>query len=366
MSESRRSREYVINCDASSPLDDLARTDRTEADAVRHLVLPVAESGLTAIDWNVGTTGRHNCRTPHRLEYTDEERAFNVRATLQKRAEAADREVPDLEERIATWTERKHGYARTVRHYNAQERDLLDIVIHHGHLHGLKVFAGVRLNHANSPLFMREVPGPDHCDGMRKDFRSEQFHDYHLVIYESLLERGLDGLMLDFERKAPFFPDGTPQDERFDACRSFVRKVRALGPDFLAARVAYEEPKGALQGQDPLGWMEEGLLDAVIPATHNHEPDLLDWSIERFVDGAGRSPRDCLVWPQIWPTAEQWTHPGFPDDYPERWHSAEAVRGRVDDLLGQGADGVYFFNFYPWTEEGKIHQRSVQALMDLP
>ncbi len=233
----------------------------------------------------------------------------------------------------------------TIRHYNRQQLDLLDIVIKHGHAYGFKVHAGVRLNHANSPAYMHEVPGPDHYNGMRKDFRNREFQRYLLDIYEDLTGRGLDGLTLDFERKAPFFPDSTPKKERFGACTALVRSVR---------------------GQEPIKWMQEGLLDAVIPATHNHEPDGLDWDIERFVEGACRSPRPCRIWPQIWPTVKSWTHPGFPDDTPGRWHSPDAVLERVHRLIEMGADGVYFFNFFPWPENGRVVQKSNEALKRLP
>lgn len=357
-------KDFIINCDGGTPLFDLARTGCTEADAVRQLVLPVAGSGLTAIDLNIGTTGRHICRTRHGLEYSVEERGAAVRRTFEQHlcgmdAGAAARALDDQ-------AARAEGQARVIRHYNRQPLDLLDIVSRHGHAHGLKVYAGVRLNHANSPDYMREVPGPDHCKGMRKDFRSRDFQDYLLGIYADLLERGLDGLTLDFERKAPFFPEGTPQDERFEATLRFVRAVRALGAGFVAARVSHQEEKGVPQGQDPVAWMMEGLLDAVIPATHNHEPDALDWGIGRFVEAARKSPRRCLVWPQVWPAAGKWTHPGYPDDYPGRWHPPEAIEARVGDLLAAGADGVYFFNFFPWPENGRVHQRSVAALHRLP
>lgn len=364
MVQSERSPDYVINCDGGTPLHDLARTGRTEDDAARQLVRPVAETRLTAIDFNIGTTGRHNCRTRYGLEYGEEERSAGVRRQIERRCAGLPRE--ETERRIEEWSGIQRGYVRTVKHYNRQERDLLDIVAKHAHASGLKVYAGVRLNHANSPLYMKGVPGPEHCRGMRKDFRSQEFQDYLLGIYADLLERGLDGLTLDFERKAPFFPDDAPQEDRFAACARFVRSVRALGAGFVAARVSFEESKGRPQGQAPVAWMEEGLLDAVVPATHNHEPDTLDWGVERFVAAAERSPRPCRVWPQIWPTAQHWTHPGFPDDCPERWHTPEAVERRAKALLDGGADGVYFFNFFPWPEAGNVVQRSVAAFGRLP
>lgn len=359
------SMDYMINCDGYSPLHDLAMTAMTERDAVEQLILPIARTGLTGIDWTLLTTGRHNCRTPHDLTFSEDEQARMAEAYIRQRADAMS--AGEREARRSQRVARVRAFARMIRHYNNQKHDLLDIVIREGRAHGLTIFAGVRLNHANDPAHMAEVPGPAHANGMRKDFRSEAFQNYLLRIYESLLERGLDGLTLDFERKAPFFPPDTPPDERFDACRSFVRKVRALDATVrLAARVAHDPEKGGAQGQAPLQWLREGLLDAVIPATHNHEPDDLSWGIAPYVEAVRASPRPCKLWPQIWPTAERWTHPGGPDDDPERWHTPEAALARVDDLRAQGADGVYFFNWFPWPEHGQTAQRTVAALDQLP
>jgi len=93
--------------------------------------------------------------------------------------------------------------------------------------------------------------------------------------------------------------------------------------------------------------MAEGLIDMVVPATHNHEPDSLDWPFDRFVKAAKRSPRRCLVAPQIWPTGASW---GGGDNVR---HSAKAVLRRAQEIVEAGADGAYFFNFMPdnWTND---------------
>ncbi len=226
-----------------------------------------------------------------------------------------------------------------IERYAEQPLDLLDIVVKHGHAHGMKVFGCVRLNHANWRAMLDGIPGRDFVNGMRKDFRDESFHRYLLEVYEDLLEKGVDGLTLDFERKAPFFPEDTPQRERFDACRAFVRGVRKLTGKPIAARVCHDAAKGEPQGQDPEGWLREGLLDAVIPATHNHEPDLMDWGGERFLRAAKESPRPCAVWPQIWPTPGPWV------EYRTRRNEPDQVVERARELFRDGANGVYYFNF---------------------
>jgi len=153
--------QYVINCDGGTPLFGLARTDRTEADAARQLVDPIVDTDLSAIDFNIGTTGAHNCRTRYGIEYDEADWRRFVPGLLRRFESALPR--VELTQLVARRTEDYCGYARTIRHYNEEERDLLDIVIRHGHARGLEVHAGVRLNHANFPETMRDVPGPGSC-----------------------------------------------------------------------------------------------------------------------------------------------------------------------------------------------------------
>ena len=70
-----------------------------------------------------------------------------------------------------------------------------------------------------------------------------------LELLEDLPAKGVDGISLDFERKAPFFPDGTPQAERFDACTAFVRQARTLTDKPILARVACRPEKGQPHGR---------------------------------------------------------------------------------------------------------------------
>ena len=311
--------DFAFNHDGFGALEHLADTDMTEADAVATLVQPIVDSDLTAIDWCIGTTGEHNCRTRHRRIYDKESLAF------------WGHRIPE-DIRVAN----------VVEHYNGQTLDLLDIVIKHGRANGLKVYGNVRLNHYLNPNRLADCPGEvNFCsyNGIKKDFRLWTFHQYLAELFEDLLEKGVDGISLDFERKAPFFPPGAPQEERYEACVWFLRRIRKLTDKPIIVRVAYEQEKGSAQGQDPVAWMAEGLVDVVVPATHNHEPESLDWSFDRFVEAAQKSPRPCQVWPQIWPTGTGWT------DQTDNRHPPDAVLKRAQQILEQGADGVYFFNF---------------------
>jgi hypothetical protein len=315
----------IFNHDGFGALAELAGTDSTPADADRVLVAPLAAAGFNAIDWCICSTGIHNCRTRHGRGITRELLACSHTDNPAMWGEAAASTIFPIGD--------------VVERYNAQDQDLLDCVVAAGHARGLRVYGNVRLNHACTPRWLAGVPGTSHASDMRKDFRDDAFQAYLLELYEDLLAKGVDGLSLDFERKAPFFPDGVPQGERSAACTRFLRAVRTLTAKPLIARVAYQPEKGEPQGQEPLAWMTEGLLDAVIPATHNHEPDPFDWLPEAFFAAAKRSPRPCAVWPQLWPTPEPWNN-GH-----NRRHVSEAVLQRCNALKAAGADGAYFFNF---------------------
>jgi len=291
----------------------------------------------------------HNCRTRHK------------RGMAPERLGRSRAEHP-------LWADRETSLkvARVVSHYNSADRDLLDIVIRHGHAAGLSVYGSLRLNNAAVPIWMEGVPGPDHCGGMRRDFRSEAFQRFLLEILEDLLEKGVDGLSLDFERKAPFFPDDVPQAERDEATDRFLGKARKLSDKPLIVRVAHDAADGRPQGQRPLAWMADGLIDAVIPATHNHEPVPLDWDFQEFVQAAANSPRICRVWPQLWPSGELWAEAVL---NPAKRHPLDVLERRAHEILSHGADGVYFFNFccfWPtWGRSIPAYGRLFQRLTQL-
>ncbi len=302
--------DFAFNHDGFGMLAELAGTEMTEDDASRVLVDPLRDSCVTVIDWSILTTGQHNCRTRHGRGFV---------------GDGQGREIDEL-------------VGRVVSHYNAQPRDLLDVVLRRGHAAGLRVFGNIRLNHgALNTDRLLSCPGRN--AGGKKDFRDPAFHAYLCELVEDLLAKGVDGISLDFERKAPFFPDGTALNERMAACSAFLRRVRAMTAKPVIARVCHDAGKGIVQGQDPERWMAEGLVDVVVPATHNHEPDSLDWSFDRFLEAARGSPRPCRVWPQIWPTPVAWK------ERDTLLHSDDAILKRIEEIKRRGAHGVYFFNF---------------------
>ncbi|MHC4873824.1 MAG: hypothetical protein ACYTFY_18410 [Planctomycetota bacterium] len=304
--------ELVFNHDGFGILEKLAETEMTENDADDILVKPWVESAVSALDWCIITTGHHNCRTRHQRLHNGEGK------------DQVDKMV-----------------GKAVQHYSKGEKDLLDIVIECSHKSEMPVFGNIRLNHTGRTIeFYETLPGKM-ADNDKKDFRDQEFQSYLCEVYEDLLAKGIDALSLDFERKAPFFPDSAPEKERTEACKSFLRKIRNLSDKPVIARVAYEREKGIKQGQLPEEWLAEGLIDIVIPATHNHEADPLDWKFDRFLEAAAKAPHNCQVWPQIWPTYGQWGKKG--GDF---IHKVEDIEKRIFDIKEAGADGVYFFNFH--------------------
>ncbi len=304
--------EVAFNHDGFGILADLAGTGMTEEDAAKVLVEPLVMAGVSLIDWCILTTGQHNCRTRH-------ERGF----AGDGQGRAIDRAI-----------------GRVVSHYNAQPHDLLDIVVARGHSAGLRVFGNIRLNHgALNTERLLSCPGRNARN--KKDFRDPVFHAYLCELVEDVLAKGVDGITLDFERKAPFFPEEAPMEERRQSCLAFLRRVRSLTPQPIIVRVCYQRNKGEPQGQAPAQWLAEGLVDMVVPATHNHEPDAMDWFPQDIVDAATESLRPCAVCPQIWPTSDPWNNGN------NRRHKPADVRRRVNNLRAMRADGAYFFNFLP-------------------
>jgi hypothetical protein len=321
-----RRHDLVYNHDGFGILRHLAETDMGEQAAADLLVGQFVESGITIIDWCILSTGNHNCRTRHRKGTVGGNRTEHPRS----------RRIRDI-----------------TQHYLAQPLDLLDIVVKHGHAFGATVFGNLRLNHGNvadsCPGRTFVYDGPYGYQGSRrKDFRDEVFHAYLLEVLEDLLAKGVDGISVDFERKMPFFPSDTPREEAFAATRAFLERVRKLTGRPVMARVAHDREKGERWGQQPEVWLRAGLLDAIVPATHNHEGDPYDWTFDRFVKAAADSPRPCRVYPQIWPTWTCWKefHDLGQDGRGEgTYYEPVAVQRRGEEILQNGADGIFFFNF---------------------
>ncbi len=293
--------------------EDALMADWSDDDVVNVLIAPLRKAGMDAIDWCTLTSGQHNCRTRHGFGFI---------------GDGLGREI----DRLA---------GAVVRHFNGRESDLLDILAQRASALGLNVYANIRLNHAAlNAAALRRCPGRHFGD--KKDFRDPTYHAYLCELAEDFAAKGVAGISLDFERKAPFFPEDAPIPERVAACTRFLRQMRAVcGSLPILARVAHNENMGRAQGQAALDWIREGLVDVLIPATHNHEPDALDWGFEVFLREARQAGRGCEIWPQIWPTGARWTD----RDEDDHWHSAGALARRIAFIRAEGAQGVYFFNF---------------------
>ncbi len=316
----------AFNHDCTGLLLEVANAGMTE-EAVEQVFIDPLVGGVQVVDLCVGSAAVCKFRTRHGRSFTRD---------LMNRS-------------IATWPQiidpgmdagRLPICGDVVEHFLARSNDLIDVLLQAARRRGLRAFGGVRLNHSCAPVWMEGVPGRAIAQGMRRDFRDEAYQRFVLELIEDVLERDVAGLSLDFERKAPFFADDAPQAERFEACHRFLARVRALTDKPLLVRVAHDPTHGEPQGQQPERWMVDGLVDIVVPATHNHLPDTLDWRFDRFLEARSRSPRPVQVWPQIWPTDAPWIRRH------DRRHPPERVCQRVEQIRGMGADGVYFFNFH--------------------
>lgn len=111
--------EQIFNHDGYGILAALDATAKTERDAAELLVTPLAEAGVTAIDWCIVSTGAHNCRTRHGMLYD------------QRQLERFLAEKSEISEKSSF----REAICRVIEHYAAQPLDLLDAVIPATHNH---------------------------------------------------------------------------------------------------------------------------------------------------------------------------------------------------------------------------------------
>jgi hypothetical protein len=155
-----------------------------------------------------------------------------------------------------------------------------------------------------------------------------------------------DGIELDWQRHAFHFPDDEGYRLRYlltDLLRAIRQKTAALGkergrPFYLAARVA-----GSLEmcrgiGYDIPTWIEEGLVDIIIPAGNAVTDASVD--VAGFVELCKGT--DIAVYPGF--------DSNLPDPFvgPEEQDDKDQLRTRAiaSRHLRAGASGIYIFNWH--------------------
>lgn len=256
----------------------------------------------------------------------------------------------------------------------AQGTDPLEVIVGWCHEHGREAFWSMRMNdtHDGSNAAMRpqwkldrphllmgtEDHPPRYGRWTAVDYGQEEVRELAYAVIEDVMARyEVDGVELDFYRHPVFFRaharGGQATDENRAQMTALIRRVRAaadeLGarrgrPILISARVPDSLGYAAAIGLDLRTWIEERLLDIVIPSGY---VQFVPWAdTVRLCHAHGVAVYPCLSNPTL-------------RDLQNRALRAtiETYRARAVNAWAAGADGLHIFNVFRqshplWTELG--------------
>ena len=238
----------------------------------------------------------------------------------------------------------------------------LQIIVDFAHENGMEAFASVRMNDVHDCF----IPGwlatwkKQHPELMvdpkgvlpelelyitSQDFSHEEVRRRKLEIIEEICERyDIDGFEFDYIRHPVFFSRtmrGLPvSDDEVEIMTAFMRRIRQITdeagnrrgrPVLLGARVpdTFELSKNV--GLDIKRWMEEDLIDILIPGG-GYAPFTI--AVEEFTQVA--RGHGVTIYPCI--------NEGAAEEVSEG-EFTECVRALAANWYEAGADGVYLWNF---------------------
>lgn len=240
------------------------------------------------------------------------------------------------------------------------------IVVPAAKAQGVDIFYSLRLNDCHDsfgherlrPTFKVEHPeweiGAGHPEvhpsvHRNLNFAVPEVRDLKFAVIEEIFGKyHFDGLEIDFLRSPPYF---IPSEALKNAhlLTQFLSRVRKYlnqrgkarnRPIPLAVRVNPTLEACRLDGFDIPTWVEERLVDGLILGSGN-----IDCDVEAFkhlTDGTG-----ILVYPCVY---------GWPSGYNIVFgfdHSEPMLRALAANYWGQGADGIYTFN---WNAHSYVHR----------
>jgi len=184
------------------------------------------------------------------------------------------------------------------------------------------------------------------------DYAHAEVRDHYLALIEETLERyDIDGLELDFMREPYLSSRGEEQSGR-EVLTAWLRGVRArLQAEAakrghaiqLGVRVPSRPEVAERFGLDPVTWAREGLIDLLVPtprwASIEFDIPISAWRdllADTSVLVAGGLEINCRP------------HRGAGQ---HRVTPAQA-RGAAAQVLADGADGIYLFNYFPPEQTG--------------
>ena len=243
--------------------------------------------------------------------------------------------------------------------------DPLDVLADRCHQHGMPFLASMRMNdthHLHSRVEATQF-SLDHQDWAIRDhdgriiggmdYAVPEVRAHRLAIMREQVERyDIDGLELDFMRRAPFFrPDEGAQNapimtDYICQIRQMLDEVAAQrGRDSLILGVRVPTTLDECQrlvttglitnvGLDVAAWIHEAGLDYLCPSDDGY-PDY-NIPVEEFVKACRGT--SCRVFPSV--------HPNVTAQYnTEQFMTLERFRGAANNYFRFGAQGISTFNF---------------------
>lgn len=283
-------------------------------------------------------------------------------------------------------------------------RDTLQIQTDFSHEHGMEAFWSLRMNdgHDSYPpgarrwdyglapfkrdhpeFLMGEPDGSESGPWTTLDYSFPEVRDHVFSIIEEVAcNYDVEGMEMDFLRSYPYFRSTRTmrpvEPEHLEMMTDLMRRVRHLAdeveaqrgrPLLLAARTPFSASDARFVGLDLERWLEEGLLDLLIPGGasescmtesfaeivalgHGHDVpvypciDWAFWSHWAFLGLSNGEHRDPADWLETL-YGGQPDRLGKPSYIPtlNEWEGTRAAwRAAATNVFNAGADGLYIFN----------------------
>jgi len=249
--------------------------------------------------------------------------------------------------------------------------DPLNVLIDRAHYYGMDFFASLRLGGSvagipDFPAFMMGIDpkyrigvsgamgggggGQENC----ADFAYPEVRDHRFRVLEELATRyPVEGVELDFAF-TPFYFKPEEVKENTPVMTEYVRKISEMirsrpgRPAEVGARVFPTENMCLASGLDVRTWLEEGLLDYVVPLYYGYfilDPDMpIDWLIQ------AAHASNTSVYAMLQP---YWTDATTPasslvnSPHPSIYATPAMMRAAAANFWNRGADGLYTW-FLHW------------------
>ena len=245
--------------------------------------------------------------------------------------------------------------------------DPLNILIDRAHDKGMDFFASLRLNHPMDPAdvdnpfnWQFRMDHPEWCltgsgkhsfNWVYPEVRAERF----AYIEEYLTQYDIEGLELEFTF-CPYYFEDDEGEQNAHIMTDYLRDVRRLAdetaakrgrPMEIGARVLPTRAGNLAQGLDVAAWIQDGLLDFVVPTIYqDHQVDAnlpFEWLVD-LTDGTG-----CDVYPTLQRAVRglDIADNRFDPSSLEVHASIEQLRAGAASFWERGADGIYML-FLKW------------------